>query len=307
MTLQGEEVRMIFERVPSGNWIGTHNFRGFGTKRDYCPFVIMDSWGFSPSAVNNTTNTSSTHQQDTSIGQANEMLIIAIAVLMLFVLVSLISRWFVRRNYHPDEPIVVEVNIDLKEKKEKRIDFVKSHLPSRTIQDEEDDESNQQQAAEHQNDDEAWDEEKGQMPIEVTTLSVTSPICAVARTSSDVSDKVGDDDDPKDIQVTLHEATSTSCHCARVCSICLSCYHANDNVAWSTNPTCPHQYHRACIEPWLILHEECPLCRCIFLLQQQPSTSKTERIVSEHQPSATIFEPPEQIAFGTMQHHDDEI
>lgn len=56
------------------------------------------------------------------------------------------------------------------------------------------------------------------------------------------------------------------------CSICLCSYSKGDVIAWSTNPTCQHEYHRDCIQHWLLSHEECPMCRNVFLLCK-PETS----------------------------------
>jgi hypothetical protein len=58
-----------------------------------------------------------------------------------------------------------------------------------------------------------------------------------------------------------------------VCSICLSGFHKGDEVAWSTNPSCNHEYHRDCIHDWLMSHEDCPLCRNVFLPKDVSETS----------------------------------
>jgi hypothetical protein len=43
-----------------------------------------------------------------------------------------------------------------------------------------------------------------------------------------------------------------------VCSICLSEYEMNDRL--KTLP-CSHEFHKACIDPWLRINRTCPTCR----------------------------------------------
>src|SRR6516162_8704689 len=43
-----------------------------------------------------------------------------------------------------------------------------------------------------------------------------------------------------------------------VCAICLDEVSPNDNI-FKLN--CNHQYHRNCIQPWLAIHDICPLDR----------------------------------------------
>lgn len=43
-----------------------------------------------------------------------------------------------------------------------------------------------------------------------------------------------------------------------MCSICLEDFVVDDNILLS----CKHQYHKSCIDSWLLKSDLCPLCRC---------------------------------------------
>ncbi|KAL8050443.1 hypothetical protein ABFX02_06G082300 [Erythranthe guttata] len=57
---------------------------------------------------------------------------------------------------------------------------------------------------------------------------------------------------------------------ASACSICLADYEAADLVRLL--PSCGHFFHVKCIDPWLILHPTCPVCRSSPLLISGSST-----------------------------------
>jgi hypothetical protein len=42
------------------------------------------------------------------------------------------------------------------------------------------------------------------------------------------------------------------------CSICMETYHNGDKLR---SLPCHHEFHQACVDPWLGLHATCPLCR----------------------------------------------
>ncbi|KAL7147051.1 hypothetical protein ABFS83_06G082400 [Erythranthe nasuta] len=46
---------------------------------------------------------------------------------------------------------------------------------------------------------------------------------------------------------------------ASACSICLADYRDADLIRLL--PSCGHLFHLKCIDPWLILHPSCPVCR----------------------------------------------
>jgi len=49
-----------------------------------------------------------------------------------------------------------------------------------------------------------------------------------------------------------------------VCPICLLGYNSGDHVAWSKKSKCQHTFHRDCLVTWLLMHDECPNCRCSY-------------------------------------------
>ncbi|CAK8572935.1 unnamed protein product [Lathyrus sativus] len=48
------------------------------------------------------------------------------------------------------------------------------------------------------------------------------------------------------------------------CSICLGDYKESDMLRLL--PNCGHLYHDACVDPWLRLHSNCPICRKSLLV-----------------------------------------
>jgi len=52
------------------------------------------------------------------------------------------------------------------------------------------------------------------------------------------------------------------------CPICCETYVNGDDVAWSRNEHCWHAYHTDCILEWLLKHDDCPICRNGFGLDQ---------------------------------------
>ncbi|XP_078544792.1 E3 ubiquitin-protein ligase RNF128 isoform X2 [Lissotriton helveticus] len=46
------------------------------------------------------------------------------------------------------------------------------------------------------------------------------------------------------------------------CAVCIDNYKPNDVVRILT---CNHFFHRACIDPWLLEHRTCPMCKCDIL------------------------------------------
>jgi len=50
------------------------------------------------------------------------------------------------------------------------------------------------------------------------------------------------------------------------CQICLTDFQVGDKICWSNNPACVHTFHFDCLEPWLMKHDQCPLCRLAYLV-----------------------------------------
>ena len=57
----------------------------------------------------------------------------------------------------------------------------------------------------------------------------------------------------------------------RSCPICCEDYVKGDDVAWSKNEDCCHAYHTDCIVPWLMDHDDCPMCRCVYVKEEGDS------------------------------------
>jgi Ring finger domain len=81
-------------------------------------------------------------------------------------------------------------------------------------------------------------------------------------------------------------------HCARrmrqvsaLCTICLGTFQVGSEIVWSSNSSCQHVFHEACIEKWLMIQQQryyahplsCPYCRRDFLVD--PCDDDMEREV----------------------------
>lgn len=49
------------------------------------------------------------------------------------------------------------------------------------------------------------------------------------------------------------------------CTICLEKFSTGDSISWPKYGGCDHIYHTECITNWLLLHEDCPLCRVAII------------------------------------------
>lgn len=69
------------------------------------------------------------------------------------------------------------------------------------------------------------------------------------------------------LKLSLNDAASlhNSLYSPRTCPICCDDYVKGDDIAWSKNEVCCHAFHTDCIVPWLMEHEECPMCRCDYV------------------------------------------
>lgn len=55
------------------------------------------------------------------------------------------------------------------------------------------------------------------------------------------------------------------------CNICLSTFQVGDRAAWTKKGGCVHAFHEECISKWLLVREDCPMCRRSFLLEERES------------------------------------
>lgn len=90
-----------------------------------------------------------------------------------------------------------------------------------------------------------------------------------------------------EISASLHNLDEAS----RVeCQICLCDFQLGDKICWSNNPQCVHAFHIDCLEPWLMKHNHCPLCRNDYLvppkmdpeLHEVEPTGATTEVRHEH-------------------------
>lgn len=49
------------------------------------------------------------------------------------------------------------------------------------------------------------------------------------------------------------------------CNICLMDFEIGEEIGWSPNPDCIHAFHKECIVDWLMVKNECPICRRDYL------------------------------------------
>ncbi|MCL7035640.1 hypothetical protein MKW94_005746 [Papaver nudicaule] len=78
---------------------------------------------------------------------------------------------------------------------------------------------------------------------------------------------------------TKHTTADGSC-----CSICLADYKSTDVTR--ILPDCGHFFHQKCVDPWLLQHPTCPICRASPL-----PTPQTSPLVNVMPPSRDINRP----------------
>ena len=61
------------------------------------------------------------------------------------------------------------------------------------------------------------------------------------------------------------------------CAICWTEYQDGEDVCWSPNSACAHNFHRDCIQEWLTSHDECPCCRSDYLGTTTTTNTRTAR------------------------------
>ncbi|KAM9432024.1 E3 ubiquitin-protein ligase RNF128a isoform 1-T1 [Clarias gariepinus] len=64
------------------------------------------------------------------------------------------------------------------------------------------------------------------------------------------------------------------------CAVCIEAYKPGDVL---TVLTCNHFFHKACVEPWLMEHRTCPMCKCDILKTLGVETDVEE----QHMPTVT--------------------
>jgi len=51
------------------------------------------------------------------------------------------------------------------------------------------------------------------------------------------------------------------------CAICFSPFEDHELVCESNNLSCKHVFHKDCLVKWLEKHEDCPICRNIYIVE----------------------------------------
>ena len=59
----------------------------------------------------------------------------------------------------------------------------------------------------------------------------------------------------------------------KTCAICIDTFEIGDEVSWSRYHKCNHVFHYECIIPWLKRHDECPYCRCNYIMPDLNDTT----------------------------------
>lgn len=67
--------------------------------------------------------------------------------------------------------------------------------------------------------------------------------------------------------------STSSIYSSKECPICLETYKENDEICWSRNRNCTHAFHLDCMVDWLMIHDDCPLCRSNYLEVDNPGTT----------------------------------
>ena len=102
---------------------------------------------------------------------------------------------------------------------------------------------------------------------EMTTWSPAASTLAIPH--GHVDDGGNDDDHDDDRRQELRLSTrNNSCSAtvsSRECAVCLESLRDGDEICTSSNADCPHMFHRACMQAWLLRQEECPCCRRSYL------------------------------------------
>ncbi|KAK6322201.1 hypothetical protein J4Q44_G00069930 [Coregonus suidteri] len=78
---------------------------------------------------------------------------------------------------------------------------------------------------------------------------------------------------------------------ADTCAVCIDAYKSGDVL---TILTCNHFFHKTCIEPWLLEHRTCPMCKCDIL-----KALGVEQPVEE-QPSHQVTMPPDMRSYPSV-------
>ncbi|KAI3929857.1 hypothetical protein MKW98_004011 [Papaver atlanticum] len=94
-------------------------------------------------------------------------------------------------------------------------------------------------------------------------------------------------------EAKLHTKHSTAGD-GSCCSICLADYNNTDIIRLL--PDCGHLFHQKCVDPWLLQHPTCPICR-----SSPFPTPQTTPLANVTPPAANINRPLVGLAFSPYQ------
>lgn len=67
----------------------------------------------------------------------------------------------------------------------------------------------------------------------------------------------------------------------QTCPICLCDYDNGEQICWSKNRNCSHHFHATCGIAWLAKHDECPVCRAEYLVEEPQNIDEQTTNVSD--------------------------
>uniref|UniRef100_A0A8C4SG78 Ring finger protein 128 n=1 Tax=Erpetoichthys calabaricus TaxID=27687 RepID=A0A8C4SG78_ERPCA len=79
------------------------------------------------------------------------------------------------------------------------------------------------------------------------------------------------------------------------CAVCIEVYKPNDTVRILT---CNHLFHKTCIDPWLLEHRTCPMCKC-DILKSLGIEPDVEEAATETIPSVPEYSTDQQEEYTT--------
>ncbi|KXJ22432.1 RING finger protein 150 [Exaiptasia diaphana] len=74
------------------------------------------------------------------------------------------------------------------------------------------------------------------------------------------------------------------------CPVCLDSYKGGDTIRILP---CQHEFHKICIDPWLVEHRTCPMCKLNILRELEVPSPPNPRITVETEGTTTIEPEPE--------------
>ena len=94
-------------------------------------------------------------------------------------------------------------------------------------------------------------------------------------TKNQTDDTIVDTDADADGAVDTKTEAYADSMAPQSCSICYEEYKPGEEIAWSNNKHCRHDYHMNCIVEWLMKHDDCPTCRAEYILDKESPSDPT--------------------------------